>query len=296
VSGGLASRLRGLQPTPASPATLGIGRALFFGLVFLRHAAAPPASGFWAGVPEVFRTPAPLLGLFEPPIATAPILAGLDLLWLAALAASALGAATRISTSAACLLGIYLLWIPHSFGKLHHGDSVLVLALCVLATSRCGDAFSIDRWLASLRGVPAPAPSPEYAWPVRTLRLLIALVFFQAGLSKLLAAGPAWVTSDSLSLVLQKAAYRAYTGVSPLSKLGLEIARHGALCRALAASVIALELGYPLALLSRRLAAWLVPLGFVMLLGFSVLVVPAFYELLCCHVFWLPTSRGRARG
>jgi hypothetical protein len=280
---------------PATPARLGVGRALFFGLIFLRHAAAPPDMAFWAGVPAIFRSPAPILGVLTLPIAPALLLAWLDALWLASLAAAALGLATRLSTAAAFLLGAYLLWIPHSFGKLHHGDSALILALAVLACSRCGDAFSLDRLLARRRGAPEPPPSGDYAWPVRTLRLLVALVFIEAGLSKLLIGGLAWITSDNLSLMLQKASYRAYTGVAPISDLGLVLAQHKALCRWLAAGVVALEVSYPLALFGRRLAAVLVPLGFLSLLGFFIFVVPAFYELLCCHVFWLPLRTASSR-
>ena len=247
--------------------------------------AARPELAFWPTLPVSFGFPAPALGVLPLWLPSRGVLEGLEWLWLASLATSALGLFTRGSTATAFGLGAYLLWIPHNFGKLHHGDSVLILALGILACARAGDAFSLD----ALRSRRSPGVrSGDYRWPLRMLRVLIAIVLVEAGLSKLLAGGVGWAASDNLSLMLVKANYRAYVGVAPVSSLGLELARHEGLCRLLAGATLLLELGHPVALVSRRAAAVLVPTGFTLLAAFFLLVVPAFYALLCCFVFWIP--------
>jgi len=48
----------------------------------------------------------------------------------------------------------------------------------VLALSRCGDAFSLDRLVRARRHAEAPPPSGEYRWPARMILLVMSCVFF----------------------------------------------------------------------------------------------------------------------
>ena len=65
------------------------------------------------------------------------------------------------------------------------------------------------------------------------------------------------------------------------------MARHSAVYVPMAAGALALELLYPLALLDRRLRWLLVGPMVVAVLGFRLLLGPAFLPLILCHVFWV---------
>jgi hypothetical protein len=285
---------------PTEPTNLGICRLTFFGLLLLRHRLVPidpTEAAAWAAVPDVFWMPSPLLGLLTLPVFSPPVLRLLEQLWTLALALSCVGVCTRLSTAVAVGAGAYLLWLPHNFGKLHHMDGMVVLVMGTLALSRCGDAWSVDSWIARRRH-PERFPRRrcgEYTWPIRVVWLLMAIVFAGAGLAKLRNAGLDWVFSDNLSIMLIKANYNAYTGIPPLSAFGLAVAQHPWLCRLLAGATLALEVGYPLALTSRRLRLVWVPATLLALIGMFCLVVPAFVELIGCHVFWVPWDRLRGR-
>jgi hypothetical protein len=77
----------------------------------------------------------------------------------------------------------------------------------------------------------------------------------------------------------------------PLVPWGLYIAQHVGLTQLLAAGTIVLELSYPLALFSSRARWVIVPSGFFMLVGFRVILGPAFLGWLICYIFWVPWDR-----
>ena len=97
----------------------------------------------------------------------------------------------------------------------------------------------------------------------------MALIFCAAGISKIRHAGLEWIASDSLALLLLRQQYHISDG-EPLTRWGILVARHGAVARALALMVVAIETLFPLALVSRHARYLLVPAGFAMLLGIRV--------------------------
>ena len=299
----LSRRWCGFWFTPAAPTNLGVCRLLFFAVLLLRYRLVPidpTDASAWAAVPQVFWMPTPLLGHFVLPILPASVLAWLEVLWSVALATSCIGLFTRLGTALAFLLGTYLLWLPHNFGKLHHMDGMVVLIVGILAASRCGDGWSIDAWIRQLRrGTEASAVRAslrgDYTWPIRVVWLVMAMVFLESGLAKLRYAGLAWAASDNLSNMLIKANYGAYTSIPLLTHWGLYLAQHRWLCRMLAATTLALEVGYPLVLCSSRLRAVWVPMMCVVVVAMFCLIVPAFVELIAAHVFWVPWDRVAAR-
>ncbi len=118
----------------------------------------------------------------------------------------------------------------------------------------------------------------------------MSLVFFGAGVSKLRHAGLEWIGSENLANLLIRGQYGAYVG-DPLTTLGLEIARHAWLYQSLAAATVGLELGYPLALVSRRVRRIAAPGGLALLIGIWVLMGIGFVPLMICHLFWVPWDR-----
>ncbi|HEX7118968.1 MAG TPA: DCC1-like thiol-disulfide oxidoreductase family protein [Longimicrobiales bacterium] len=275
---------------PAPPLNLGLCRALFFGALFLFY--LPQDFAGWGDVSPVFWEPVFLLQFFHLPQLSAPVLEVLEVAWKSALLLCCIGLFTRPSGAAAFLLGAYLFGLQHSFGKVRHHDAILVFALGILALSRMGDAFSVDRLIRRWRGgrgVPASAPSGEYTWPIRGVWVVMALVFLGAGVSKLQNAGLEWVFSDSMANTLIEANYGITNG--PLVPWGLHLAQVGWLARLMALGSLTVELAYPLALFSHRARWLLVPAILAMQIGIRIILGPRFVQFMICNLFWVPWDR-----
>ena len=167
-------------PQPATD--LAVCRILFFGVIFYWRLTVD--SGCWAELGATFWFPIPLFRHFHLRLLDASILRALDVVWLVAVALACVGWMTRASTWVALVVGVYLVGLPHNFGKIYHSDAVVLFVLAALALSRCGDAYSIDAWRRRRRGDPAPAPSGEYRWPIRVGWLVWVLLYSAAGISK----------------------------------------------------------------------------------------------------------------
>lgn len=267
---------------PADPRPLGVCRIVFFGgLAVLSVCFAElGSSALWGDVSDVFWNPIRLFREVPIPVPSAGVLRAMDLAWTASLILACIGLWTRPATATAFLLGAYLLALPQNFGKIHHYSGPIVVALAIFAFSRCGDALSID---ARRAGGAAPKHSGAYSWPMRLGRLYLILVYFPAGLAKLQNTGLDWASADTVVALLN-------INSSPL---GHWIAQSEALCFAMAATVLALETASPLALFSRRAAAFLVPGLFFMQIGAALTMHVNLLPLLLLFVFWIvtPTSR-----
>jgi predicted DCC family thiol-disulfide oxidoreductase YuxK len=215
-------------------------------------------------------------------------LAVAQFIFKASLLLACVGLFTRFSCLVGLVSGTYVLSMPHTFGKTGHGDGILVLAMLILALSRCGDAWSIDALRRSWRAGPPFAPtaqSGEYTWPVRCLWLLSALVFFAAGYAKLKTTGfAAWALSDNMAYTLLQHKYKG----DPPTDWGVWIAQHPLLCRALAAGTIVLEIAFPLALVSKWARRALVPGMFLAQLGIGLTMGVWFTQFMFIYLFWIP--------
>ncbi len=270
---------------PSSPANLGLSRVMFFGGMLAMYAREDFSA--WGSVSDAFWLPIPLFtALHLEPLAP-QALSALHAIWILALALSAIGLVAGAGMAVSFLLGGYLLGLPHNFGQTYHFDALLVIAMGILACSRAGDAWSVDAWLKGRSDV---QPSGEYTWPVRAIWVAMSLVFFAAGLAKLRYGGLEWIASNNMSILLTRAFYHA-SDADPLTRAGLAIARRHWLSSALAAATVAIELGFPLALVSRRARMLFVPAAFCMLVGIRVLMGPTFGGFLLATVFWIPWER-----
>jgi hypothetical protein len=273
---------------PESPANLGLCRCLFFSALCVCYWNQDFSA--WGDVSLAFWFPMTLFTRLRLLPFTVPALSLMTEVWKVSLAFAAVGLATRVATPVAFLLGTYLLGLPHNFGKMHHFDAMLVLVLGILAVSRCGAAWSVDRVIAQARGKSEPEPSGEYRWPVRAVWLVLSLVFFGAGVSKLRHGGIAWVRSDNMSITLVQHAYQI-ANENPATSWGLWVARVPYLSKLMALGTIIIETGYPLSLFSRR-ARWFFPPAMCgALVGIRLLMGPTFSQLVICHLFWVPWDR-----
>ena len=268
--------------TPERPENLGAARAIFFAGVLLLYVQEDFSA--WATVDRVFWMPIwafDRLGLEPTPPAALELI---EWVFKGALLCGAVGFATRVASGVACLLGFYLLGLPHNFGQTYHFDALLVFVFGILAMARSGDAVAIQ----ALR-TPRRMPSGEYRWPVRLIWLTTATIFFAAGFAKLRRSGLDWAFSDNMSNILIKAHY-GRSDADPLVDWGLFIAQTPVLSQGLALMSLLLESTFPLALVSRTARLVLVPGVFMMLVGIRVLMGPTFGGFLFAFAFWIPWS------
>jgi hypothetical protein len=245
----------------------------------------------WGSVSPAFWMPVPVFRALHLRPLSVDSLTAIQFVWRTALALSAIGLFTRVSMFVACVLGFYLLGLPHNFGHVYHFDALIVIAMLTLTFSRAGDAWSVD---ARRQGRAQPQPSGEYTWPIRLIWLSMAFVFLGAGLSKLRHGGIEWVASPNMAIILNRAAYHM-SDADPLTTAGLWIASHSWLSETLALTALAVELGFVAALFSVRARALLVPAAACMLIGIRVLMGPTFAGFLIVNVFWVPWDAVFAR-
>jgi predicted DCC family thiol-disulfide oxidoreductase YuxK len=271
----------------ATPDGLGLVRMVFFSLLVLYYLRVDFSA--WGDVTEAFWFPVTPFRVLRLPVFSVTTLELLEIAWKIALVLAALGLFTRLSTTAACVGGFYLLGLPNNFGKVHHNETLVVIALGILCLSRCGDAWSLDSIIRAARGHSRPEPSGEYTWPIRVAWTACAMVFFAAGVAKLRYGGLEWMFSDSLAIMLRQAAY-PISNADPIGSFGLYVAQSPWLTRVMAVGSVILELSYPLALFSTGARRLIVPSVAAMQLGIRVLMGPPFEQYLFVYIFWLPWS------
>lgn len=276
---------------PGPAIRLGLARAIFCGSAFFFY--LPQDFTEWGTAAPVFWMPIWLFETFRIPVLPSDVLGMLQAIWKASLALCALGLWTRTSAFVAAVLGTYLLGLPHNFGATQHFDTLVVFAFGILAMSRAGDARSLDSLLRTPGRRPTPRFGAEYTWPIRAMWVVTALVFFGAGTSKLRHSGLEWVLSDNLQLLLMRAYYHVSDG-DPLTSLGLVIAQHPVAARVFAATALAIETLYVVALFSRHLRPFIGAAGIALLVGIRALMGPTFEPYLICALFCVPWHRVEA--
>lgn len=193
----------------------------------------------WAELPEAARV-APLgVGWLVPHLPIDPaIVRAVRYLLYAACACAALGLFSR--TSFALISGalFYVLLIPQLGGAVFHDHHLLWFAV-LLAVSPCGDALSLDAWIAKKRSKPRPTHGRAHGAAIRAAWILIGLVFFFPGVHKLATSGLAWIWSDNLRNQLW---WKWAQDPSLLPSLRID--RYPTLLRSLAALTVIFELTF----------------------------------------------------
>ncbi|HET9477676.1 MAG TPA: HTTM domain-containing protein [Dehalococcoidia bacterium] len=232
--------------------------------------------GSYAGLPDAQFDAVGAVSLLSGPMPETAV----ELLpWLAALAGLGfvLGWRYAITGPAFALLLLWVTTYRNSWGQIFHTENLLVLHVLVLALSPAADALSLDA-----RGRSAAAPDDgRYGWPIRLMCLLTVMTYFITGQTKLRNAGLDWITSDSLRNYVAYDNLRKAELGDTHSFLGAELVSHGWLFQPLAVFTLAVELGAPLALLSRGVARFWVAAAWSFHLGVLAVMAIVFpYPLL----------------
>jgi len=166
------------------------------------------------------------------------------------------------------LWGALLLWTltyRNSWSMVFHNDNLLVLHAVVLGCAPgAADVLAIG---APRVAVPA-GPDWRYGWPLQLMSAVTALTYLLAGIAKVRGPlGWRWAGGTALRSQVEADAVRKDLLSSGSSPVAAALHDHEALWRTMAVGSLALELGAPVALLSRRLgrawsvAAWSLHVG-----------------------------------
>ena len=281
----LADRWRRWWFTPESPLNLAICRILFFGIEFLYH--LPIHFKEWGAIPNTLLKPVWIFERLHLPILSSSGLFALEIIWKIALLLACVGLFTRVATVVAAVGVLYLLGVPFNYGKVYHTASIIIWTMGILALARSGDGLSIDALLRRRRGRAPPAPSGEYRWPVRLVWVMMAVLFFNAGMAKIIR-GPVipWIFSENMAILMTQ---RHYMNEPPTLSWGLFIARYPALYVMFAAGSIFAETFCFVALFLRNPWRLALPLMlFSMQVGIGLMMRVWFTPYMVVYLFWIP--------
>ena len=290
---------------PLSPQRLGIARALYYcGLYwawFGRPSILNPNYLSVVRLPHEYQFPQNVFRHL--PIATGSDLDVLTLLLKIALVLGALGLLTRITSVLVFVLVFYLMSIPNMYGRVIIIHAIPVIVTGILACSRAGDAFSLDRlirdrWPRWPLTASEPGPSGHYRWPIQAICTYATLSFCFAALNKLGHTGLAWVYSDNLSMLfranLQNQACIPLGGGGRITALANWFGEQRLLCKLLAGGVLLLELTSPIVLFLRGwLRAAMVASLVASVVSFYFLVGADAWPIVCALIFFIPWERVR---
>jgi hypothetical protein len=272
---------------------LGVVRAIFAGMLLVLSFLYQRDFPLWADVTPWTWSPVLAFRGMAPGHLQEPALSLLLWAWRAALALTAIGLWTRWASVIAAATGFLVLGLPQNFGKINHHYGLVALCLVVLAASRAGDGWSLDRLRQVARDARGPFhPNPprlgaEYRWPLALMQVLAVLVLWSAGIAKLRSPGAvAWITTDNLYFTIIR---HFYTHRPPVG-LGLWLTQWPLLCKAFAAGALVLELGSPVILfLKGRWRMLMLAMLAGMMLGFGVLLGVLFLHfILTLVIVYLP--------
>lgn len=161
-----------------------------------------------------------------------------------------------------------------SWGHMFHSDNLVVLHLAVVAWFPAADAWSLD----SRCGRAADGgPSGTYGWAVRLAALMTTAAYVVAGLAKLRLGGWGWIDGETLRGLVAHDNLRKELIGAPSTPLAGPVVRQAWLFTPLALATFVVELGAPVALLTRRsavgwvAAAWGFHVGILALMTVSFL-------------------------
>ncbi len=115
-----------------------------------------------------------------------------------------IGFATRVTSVLALAAAIsYANRVPAALFGL---DQINIMLTLYLAIGPSGATFSVDRWIKTRRGRPAPSPSISANLALRLVQFHMCVIYFFAGISKL--QGPSWWSGEAMWLAFANREYQ----------------------------------------------------------------------------------------
>jgi hypothetical protein len=285
-----------------SPTNLAIYRIVFFAAVLVDFGTDydPATVDFYARLPAALHTPPEPSGIWGHVLQVLPVTpqlayGGIILLRVFSFLAM-IGLLSRFSAWMVVLSALYVLGIPQYFGKVNHTHHLLWFAT-ILASSRCGDALSVDSLVRRIwrkrDGLPLepPAPSRAYALPLRFVWILIGLIYFFPGLHKWWTGGIDWAFSDNFRNRMWEAWYQRDVFADNAWRPIFPLDHYPPLYKLMALGAIVFELSWVFLIFFKRLRPWAVVVALSFHLGTYFLMKIQFWSLLLNFVTFVDWDR-----
>lgn len=241
-------------PTPGAAGRLGVFRVVY--AAFYLHFISAFELTAMAHVPDHRWIPAALMRAFTDGPPTAQALATIEFGLVAALVLLTVGLFTRAMTVAVLVLGMayWLTWAP----SMRNGYEIVMLAFHVplfMAVSTWGQTFSLDAWRSRRSGLPITDiddGSMIHAWPMRTLLIVLSVLFATAAYLKI-RGGVFLSDPEYVQNIFARYSVRAERAGLPQTPLRAWLAEQAWLSVPAAWGIVAFEAGVWIALLHRRI-------------------------------------------
>jgi hypothetical protein len=209
-----------------------------------------PVLADFRGMAEERFEPVGLAALLDAPLSPTAALVAWAACWLLCVAFT-LGVWFRVIGP---LCALALLWVTSyrtSWGMVFHTDNLLAMHVLALGfVPACAESLSLDA-----RKRVRPAPDARFGWPLWLMSAITVVAYLLAGVAKLKISGLHWADGEVLRSTMAHDAVRKAAVGSIHSPLGAWLVQYGWPFPVLGAMTLVLELGAPLALLGRRVAA-----------------------------------------
>jgi hypothetical protein len=168
----------------------------------------------------------------------AGVIIGMQIVGVVAALAAALRRRPRLAFAIAWVCYLILAGLRGSRGKVLHNDLLLLWASA---------PFLLAPAVADLRDMVARR---RYGWPIRSATVIVALIYFIAGVHKLWRAGPDWVLGENMRFVML---WGPSIGEPQWQELTTWVGENLWAAKLSAAFILGVELSFPVILFIRRL-------------------------------------------
>lgn len=250
------------------------------------------APELWAWTDPDLYTPLGLFAWTGVEWVTTERLVALRAVTVAAWICAALGFFRGVTPAVAGLGFLVLHGVSVGMIGVSHRWYLPAYALVAMAFARSTDRWSLDHLLGRhWEGYPRQdGPPLARTGFARKLVLLFAVtMLFSGGVAKLLEAGPAWLDGTTLQFAIARSGGPEWPWLSEL------LQRNLGLCRVLAWATLTLELGAPLALLSRRVRHLFLAGACGFHVGIFLVMSPEYWAHMWCYVLLVDWERLRWR-
>lgn len=200
-----------------------------------------------AKLPAAHFAPTGVVRLLDAPLPPGLALV-LALATIVLLVALTLGLAYRWTAPLAALGLLWTLSYRNAWGLSFHTENLLVLHVLALACAPAADAWTFGRR-------PAAPARDGYGWPIKLMAALTVATYLLAGIAKLRLGGLAWLDGETLRNQIAIDNLRKALLGAPTAVFATQLLDHPASLTIVSVVTVVVELGAPLALVHRRIAA-----------------------------------------
>jgi len=289
----------------APPQRLAVIRILVGGFATLYTAVRVPDLWAYADFSDSRFHPVGVSGLLDSPLSPG-IWRVLLMLTVPLCIVFTIGWRYKVTAPITAVVLLFTTTYHDSFGQLFHTENLMVIYVIVLAIVPAADVLSLDRRRAESRGIEEPTAGPQYGWPAVLLSVLCVVTYMLAGWAKISNGGWGWMHGEVLRNQIAFDNVRKAVMGDPYSAIGAFLVRHGWIFSPIAIAALVVELGAPIALISKKwrnawvIGAWLFHFGTVLVMyitfpfPLSLVAFAPFFEVEKIPL-WLTRTIGRWR-